>query len=76
MELSYRDREGVLRRVLSEATGMGYVISDLDVARSDADRGVVAVRFEIEGRRSVDDLVEGLQSLDGVVEVRAGESAE
>jgi putative Mg2+ transporter-C (MgtC) family protein len=76
VELSYRDREGVLRRVLSEATAMGYVIADLDVARSDADRAIVAVRFDVEGRRSVDNLVEGLQSLDGVVEVRVGDSAE
>jgi len=76
VELSYRDREGVLRRVLYEATAMGYVIADLDVARSDADRAIVAVRFDVEGRRSVDNLVEGLQSLDGVVEVRVGDSAE
>jgi putative Mg2+ transporter-C (MgtC) family protein len=76
IEVSYRDREGVLRRVLSQATGIGYVISDLDVARSDTDRAVVAVRFEVEGSRSVGSLVEGLQSLDGVIEVRAGESAE
>jgi hypothetical protein len=55
---------------------MGYAISDLDVARSDADRAVVAVRFDVKGPRSVDGLVEGFQSLDGVVEVRAGESAE
>jgi hypothetical protein len=55
---------------------MGYVIADLDVARSDTDRAIVAVRFDVEGRRSVDNLVEGLQSLDGVVEVRVGDSAE
>jgi putative Mg2+ transporter-C (MgtC) family protein len=71
MELSYRDREGVLRRVMAEATAMGYVISDLDVARSDADRNLVGLRFDVEGPRSVEGLVEGLQSLDGVVEVRA-----
>ena len=72
MELSYRDREGVLRRVLAEATAMGYVISDLDVARSDTERNLVGLRFDVEGPRSVEGLVEGLQSLDGVVEVRAG----
>jgi putative Mg2+ transporter-C (MgtC) family protein len=76
IEVSYRDREGVLRRVLSEATAVGYVISDLDVARSDSDRAVVAVRFDVEGTRSIDTLVEGLQSLDGVIEVRTGDSAE
>lgn len=72
MELSYRDREGVLRRVLAEATSMGYVITDLDVARSDTDRNLVGLRFDVEGPRSVEGLIEGLQSLDGVVEVRAG----
>ncbi len=70
IDLSYRDREGVLRRVLAEATAIGYVISDLDVTRSDTDRNLVGLRFDVEGSRSVEGLVERLQSLDGVVEVR------
>jgi putative Mg2+ transporter-C (MgtC) family protein len=76
VEVSYRDQRGVLRRVLSQTTAMEYVVSDLDVARSDADAAVVVVRFEVEGPRSVNELIESLEHLDGIVEVRAGESAE
>jgi putative Mg2+ transporter-C (MgtC) family protein len=76
VEVAYRDREGVLRRVLSETTGAGFVISDVSVGRDDRDRSVVAVRFDVEGQRSTAGLVEALQALDGVLEVRAGESAE
>jgi len=76
VEVAYRDREGVLRRVLSATTGAGYVISDVNVARDDRDRSVVAVRFDVEGKRSTAGLVDALQTLDGVLEVRAGDSAE
>ena len=76
VEVSYRDQRGVLRRVLSQTTAMDYVVSDLDVARSDADAAVVVVRFEVDGPRSVNGLIESLEHLDGIVEVRAGESAE
>ena len=76
VEVSYRDREGVLRRVLADTTRNGYVISDLDVARNDTDRSSVAVRFDVGGKRSTTDLVESLQALDGVLEVRVGEAAE
>jgi putative Mg2+ transporter-C (MgtC) family protein len=77
VEVSYKDQQGVLRRLLSQTTAMDYVISDLDVERSDADRGLVIVRFDVEGlRASVNGLVETLEHLDGVIEVRAGESAE
>jgi putative Mg2+ transporter-C (MgtC) family protein len=76
IEVSYRDREGVLRRVLTEATGIGYVISDLDVARSDTDRSIVGVTFDVEGRHPASELIESLQALDGVLEVRADDPSE
>jgi putative Mg2+ transporter-C (MgtC) family protein len=76
IEVSYRDGEGVLRRLLAEVTAMDYVVSDLDVTRSDADRSVVTVRCEIEGGTSVGRLTEALQRLDGVVEIRSGDSVE
>jgi acetolactate synthase regulatory subunit len=63
-------------RVLSQATRLGYEISDLNLERSDADRSVVAVRFDVEGRRPTDELIELLHSLDGVLEVRTDDSAE
>ncbi len=75
-EVRYRDGKGVLRRVLSVATGHGYVISDLDVTRDDHDDSVVGVRFDVEGRRSIDELVESLQGLDNVLEVRVGDSVD
>lgn len=76
VEVSYQDQQGVLRRVLSQATAMDYVVSDVDVERSDRDRSVVVVRLDVEGPRSVNGLVESLEHLDGIVEVRAGESAD
>jgi putative Mg2+ transporter-C (MgtC) family protein len=76
VEVRYGDRQGVLRRVLSETTRAGYVISDVDVVRDDRDRSVVAVRFDVEGRRSPAELLESLQGLEGVLEVRIGDSAE
>jgi putative Mg2+ transporter-C (MgtC) family protein len=76
IEVSYRDREGVLRRVLSEVTNLDYVVSDLDVTRSDVDRSIVTVRCEVEGARSVAGLVDALHGVDGVVEVRSSESAD
>jgi acetolactate synthase regulatory subunit len=76
MEVSYQDQQGVLRRVLSQTTAMDYVVTDLDVARADFDRAVVVVRFDVEGPRAVNGLIESLEHLDGIVEVRAGDSAE
>ena len=63
IEVSYRDREGVLRRLLAEITGMDYVVSGLDVTRSDADRSIVTVRCEVEGARSIGNLVDALHAL-------------
>ena len=74
--MSYRDREGVLRRLLAEITGMDYVVSGLDVTRSDADRSIVTVRCEVEGARSIGNLVDAVHALDGVVEVRSADYAE
>jgi putative Mg2+ transporter-C (MgtC) family protein len=76
IEVSYRDREGVLRRVLAEVTDMDYVVSDLDVTRSDADRSIVTVRCQVEGARSIGNLIDALHALDGIVEVRSTDSAE
>lgn len=76
IEVSYRDRQGVLRRVLSQITDMGYVVSDLDVTRSDDDRSIVTVRCEIEGARSIGNLVDTLHASGGIVEVRTTDSAD
>jgi putative Mg2+ transporter-C (MgtC) family protein len=76
IEVSYRDREGVLRRVLSQVTDLDYIVADVDVTRSDADRSIVTVRCEVEGARSVANLVDALHEVEGVVEVRSSDSAE
>jgi putative Mg2+ transporter-C (MgtC) family protein len=70
IEVTYRDRSGVLRRVLAVATEQSFVISDLQVARSDRDESLVVVTFGIEGKGSLEGLVEVLQRIDGVIDVR------
>lgn len=76
VDVKYRDREGVLRRVLSETTTLGYVVSNMEVARSDEDRRIVDVTFDVEGHRGADELIRSLWSLDGVIDVRAHDSSE
>ncbi len=62
--------------MLSAASNLSYVISDLNVTRSDADRGLVTVAFDVEGKRRAHEPVEGLQGIEGVIDVRTGDSAD
>jgi putative Mg2+ transporter-C (MgtC) family protein len=70
VEVTYRDGEGILRRVLSETTGRKFAVSDLDVAHSDTDRALVSVSFSVEGVGLPEDLAEILGRIDGVDDVR------
>jgi putative Mg2+ transporter-C (MgtC) family protein len=76
VEVSYRDGLGVLRDVLTATTDLGYVISNVEVTRSDEQRDIVAVSLEAEGKRGRDELVESIQGLAGVVDVRSMDRSE
>jgi putative Mg2+ transporter-C (MgtC) family protein len=75
-QVSYRDGQGVLRDVLAETTELGYVVSNVQVERLDDDRQIVAVSMDAEGRRHPQELVDALQQLQGVVEVRSNDPTE
>jgi putative Mg2+ transporter-C (MgtC) family protein len=73
LEVEYRDGEGVLRRVLSTATDLDYVIADLEVTRRESAPGSVSVAFDVEGRREIRELVEALEGTEGVLQVHGGD---
>jgi len=75
-EVSYHDGQGILRDVLSATTDLGYVVSNLDVARADEHRDIVTVTLDAEGRRRPDELIEALQQVGGVIDVRTTGSPE
>ncbi len=75
-QVSYRDGQGVLRDVLAETTELGYVVSNVQVERLDDDRQIVAVSMDAEGRRQPQELVDALQQLQWVVQVRSNDSTE
>jgi putative Mg2+ transporter-C (MgtC) family protein len=76
LEVSYRDGEGVLRDILSSATDLGYVVTNLDVARMNGQDRIVSVSLDAEGRRRPEELVDTLQHLGGVVAVRTSDQLE
>lgn len=76
IEVQYRDGMGVLRDVMSATTDLGYAISSLEVGRRDRDRSVVSVSMDAEGRRNPEQLLDALQHVDGVVEVRSNDPNE
>jgi putative Mg2+ transporter-C (MgtC) family protein len=71
VEVSYRDGRGILRSVLSRTTELGYLVSEVEVTRHDAARDIVSVSIDAEGMREPSELVDALQALGGVVEVRS-----
>jgi putative Mg2+ transporter-C (MgtC) family protein len=75
-EVSYHDGQGVLRDVLSATTDLGYVVSNLEVTRLEEQHDVVAVSMDVEGKRRPQELVEALQRVGGVMDVRSSEPNE
>jgi putative Mg2+ transporter-C (MgtC) family protein len=71
VEVSYRDGRGILRSVLSRTTELGYLVSEVEVTRHDPSRDIVSVSIDAEGVREPSELVDALQALGGVVEVRS-----
>lgn len=75
-EVQYRDGEGVLRDVLSATTDLGFVVSNLDVTRAEPAGEHVSVSLDAEGKRPPAELVDALQRVGGVVDVRSDDAAE
>lgn len=76
LEVSYHEGQGVLRNVLTATTDLGFVVTNLDVARRDPSSDLVSVSLDAEGRPQAHELVEALQRVDGVIEVRVVEGVD
>jgi putative Mg2+ transporter-C (MgtC) family protein len=81
LQLTYRDRQGVLRRALAECTSRGFAVRELATAPDEEDRwddgGVavrrVSLRLTVEGPGTATDLAAWLSDVDGVLAVTAGD---
>ena len=76
--ITYVDGAGVLRRLVAECSARGFAISDLSVeheadAHGAEEQRTVTVRLALRGRGSIAQLGAELDSLDGVISVRAGD---
>lgn len=81
LALNYRDGEGALRSVLAKCSQLGFTVAEVATeyrpADSRADGGrVVSMVLRVCGRGSVPTLTGELQSLDGVLQVRSGDSTD
>ena len=78
LRLTYRDKQGVLRRALAECTGRGFTVREL-VSSEDGETGRreedgsrrVSVRLVVEGAGSAPELAAALADVDGVLSVEA-----
>lgn len=85
LTVTYRDGEGVLRRVLTYCTEQGFIVSQLSTDRGEPETGWskddestpkahdVTVQLQLQGRDSVTDLAAALSEISGVVTVTAGD---
>ena len=76
--ITYVDGAGVLRRLVAECSARGFAISDLSVEHEGDEDGAheqrtVTVKLALRGRGSMAQLGAELDSLDGVLSVRAGD---
>jgi putative Mg2+ transporter-C (MgtC) family protein len=79
--VAYRDGEGVLRRVLAKCTQLGFTVGEVATEYRPADPRagggrVVSMVLRLHGRGSIPGLTGELQSLDGVLQVRGGDSTD
>ena len=79
--ITYVDGAGVLRKLVAECSAFGFAIADLLVEReTEAQEGdrpgerTVTVRLALRGRGSMAQLTTELESMDGVLAVRAGDA--
>jgi putative Mg2+ transporter-C (MgtC) family protein len=72
LRIVYTDGQGILRELLTEATGRGFSIAGVATSHHDVGgMAAVAVTLEVQGRGSVQDLALALDEHDGVLEVAA-----
>lgn len=79
LRITYRDREGILRQVLSHCTHEGYTVAELtteQVPDHEQPLGVVAVTMRVRGPGSIPELVGLLADLPGVLGIRVEEPDE
>jgi putative Mg2+ transporter-C (MgtC) family protein len=77
--ITYVDGAGVLRKLVAECSAHGLAISDLSVEREtehaeEGEQRTVTVKLAIRGRGSIAHLTAELESLSGVLSVRAGDA--
>ena len=79
--ITYVDGAGVLRQLVAECSAHGFAIADLLVEREtgrgagdDPESRTVTVRLALRGRGSMAQLTTELESMDGVLAVRAGDA--
>jgi putative Mg2+ transporter-C (MgtC) family protein len=82
LRLAYLDGRGVLRLALAECTQRGFAVADVAVQRAGGDGDApgdprtVVVRLEVLGAGAVAELAAGLDAIEGVVAVTAGDANE
>ena len=79
IRMVYRDDPGILRSALARATSAGFVVSGVHTRQDDDDlvaRHAVEVTLEVRGAASPSLLGTDIQSIPGVLEVRASETGE
>lgn len=82
LQLVYVDGRGLLREALSECARRGFSISDLSIKHDPNGNGNghrsrhVRVDLEVRGRGSLAELATELHELDGVLDVRAGDTTD
>ena len=80
LRLAYLDGRGVLRLALAECTQRGFAVADVAVQRAGGDGDApgdprtVVVRLEVLGAGAVAELAAGLDAIEGVVAVTAGDA--
>ncbi|MDA2812945.1 MgtC/SapB family protein [Nocardiopsis sp. RSe5-2] len=71
-EIEYRDRQGALRGILTEATSRGFDVRDVRTHRS-RDGGVIELVLTVVGRAEPPALAAALAALDGVLSVQTAD---
>ncbi|MDA2807538.1 MgtC/SapB family protein [Nocardiopsis suaedae] len=71
-EIEYRDRQGVLREILSEATSRGFDVRDVRTRRSDGG-AAIELALTVVGRAEPPALAAALAALDGVLSVHTAD---
>lgn len=76
LRITYVDGAGVLRHLVAECSEHGFAIGSLRVEHQAGDgdeQRTVTVRLDLRGRGSIAELTAGLDGIDGVLRVRAGD---